>query len=274
MTGIGSDDLWEVLTGRDHAESYGSARAMMEESQTPKATQRAIEHIREVTRRHLAQVLLARILVLRLLLQEAQSSSEGLQEKKHRRLWVLLQVQPHIISQQEGPDIFSALTKILQGASGGYLKEEIHSRSEELLNSLPKTRNPVTGHNQAPPFSCVVDEVQITVSPLYGRLGQFMSDDRKTDRFILREIWLSWTEALPSNDMNLVLSGTGIEYLSLISTVSSDAFKLAPYQIVNDIGAFDDHESQARYIQRYVPENFDPHWVEFFTRTWAWLHGR
>ena len=48
-----------------------------------------------------------------------------------------------------------------------------------------------------------------------------------------------------------------------------------PYQVVNDIRAFECPLVQAEYIKQYVPASFDePRWVEFLTRAWAWFRGR
>jgi hypothetical protein len=75
--------------------------------------------------------------------------------------------------------------------------------------------------------------------------------------------------------MRLVLSGTGIEFQALQDTLLSSACKIQPYQVVYDIGAFDDPQKQAEYIRQYIPATSDnPYWEDFFTRAWTWFHGR
>jgi hypothetical protein len=75
--------------------------------------------------------------------------------------------------------------------------------------------------------------------------------------------------------MRAILSGAGIKLQALEDPFSSRAFDLRPYQVIRDIGAFDDPVFQAKYIKRYVPANWsDANWKEFLSRAWAWLRGR
>ena len=268
MDGIGSGDLWGVMD--ELAGTVERAKQMKEDK-----PETAIAHIKEVVKRRLAQLLLARFLILTLLVQEAEKLPGGLRQKEHRRLWVLLQVQPRIFNQESEEDIFTGLTRVLQHASTNDLRHRIRSQFKKLYPLLPKVRNPAIDQYATPPFFCVLDDVQVTASSSFGHLAEFMSNDNKTSRSILREIWLSWSEVLAPEQMRLVLSGTAIELQSLNDTLRSAAFKAYPYQVVNDIGGFDDPISQAGYIKRYVPAHFDePCWAEFLTRAWAWFRGR
>ena len=235
-------------------------------------TEGAITHIRQVAQRRFAQLVLARFLLLNLFFEEAQNSPGGLQQKEHRRLWVLLQVQPNIFRKG---DIFMDLTKHLRGATIQDLTSSIFVESSKYPTLRPKIRNPAIERHETPPFFCVLDEVQVTVSRPSGRLGEFMSSDKETKRFILREIWLSWSTTLGPQDMRLVLSGTRIDFHALNDTLASSACKEHPYEVVHDIGAFDTPEAQAKYIEPYLPIGDDDwQWEEFLKRAWAWLHGR
>jgi hypothetical protein len=256
---IGSDDLEKIMRELDKSTGYEKAKTTMKGSdQGPEATETAAKHIREVVERRLAQLLLARCLLLGLLVEEAQK--EMLKLKEHRRLWVLLQVQPCIFEIEHGDDVFMRLTRLLQSVAITELKAQISQQLENLHEVLKEK------------IICVLDEVQVTVSPQLGRLDEFLAGDNKTRRPILREIWLAWS-AEPY--MNLVLSGTGIDRQALENTLSSAACKRYPWTTVHDIGAFNDHETQGQYIRRYVPmPPNDPKWVEFLTRAWAWFHGR
>lgn len=235
---------------------------------------RFIKHIRDVARGRLAQLLLARFLLLGLLIQEAEKLERGLLQKEHRHLWVLLQVQPAIFGKDFRDDVFTDLTRLLRGAETSELSNQICTKRLELQPYLEAVHDPATGENAPPPFFCVLDEVQATIAPLSGRLGEFMSESSKAKRPILREIWLFWSRVLDQN-MHLVLSGTGIEFQSLEDTLSSIACKERGYKIVRDIGAFNSREAQTKYIKRYLPAAWDePQWKEFLDRAWGWLRGR
>jgi len=219
-------------------------------------------YIRELVRKRLAQLVLARFLLLGLLVQEA---GEGLQQKEHRHLWVLLQAQPRIFGLG---DVFTDLTLLLRGAETRELERRISRKRLELHALLQAVRVPGT-NKDATPFFCVLDEVQATVGSPSGRLGELMSKDNKTPRPILREIWISWCK-ICSHHMGLVLSGTGIELQPL-----EDDNEEKEYDIVRDIGAFDCRENQIEYIKRYLPAAWnESRWEEFLNRAWRWLRGR
>lgn len=255
----------------DHAEGYAEATKRKRKRKAG-LDRKAVEHIRQVAKGRLSQLLLARFLLLDLLIQEAGNLEGGLQQKEHRRLWALLQVQPRILGSRFVVDVFTDLTQLLRGAGTDNLEYRIHQKRAELHPFLPAVQNPATGEDVTPPFFCVLDEVQVTIAPLSGRLGEFMSDNNETPRPILREIWLFWSD-IP--DMRLVLSGTGIGSQALNETLASNACKHRGYDIVRDIGAFNCRETQTQYIMRYLPAAWDkPQWEAFLDRAWYWLRGR
>jgi len=237
----------------------------------------AINHRRQVARGRLAQLLYARFLLLDLLVQEARNLQGGLQQKEHRRLWVLLQVQPSIFDQDFEVDVFADLTQVLRGAETPELESRILKKRVELIANyalLKAVQNPATRRDEVPPFYCVLDEVQETVALPSGRLGEFMSENNDTKRPILREIWKCWIDLL-ADKMVIVLSGTGIDFQVLEETLGSDVCKGRRYRVVNDIGAFNSRETQAQYIKHYLPVNWsEPQWEEFLNRAWEWLRGR
>ena len=255
----------------DDAKGYAKARSQMGAS----LDLRFVKHIREVARGRLAQLLLARFLLLGLLIQEARKLERGLQQKEHRRLWVLLQVQPKLFGIDFTEDVFTDLTRLLRGVETSELSLRICTKRRELQPYLEAVLDPATGEVASPPFFCVLDEVQATIDPLSGRLGDFISESSKTKRPILREIWLFWSKEVLDEKMHLVLSGTGIEFQALEDTLSSIACKERGYKIVRDIGAFNSREAQIKYIKRYLPAAWDqPQWKEFLDRAWGWLRGR
>lgn len=272
MDGIGSSDLWKVMRELDDARDYQKAKNIKSMNKTGKEVESAIQHMREVAERRLTQLLLARFLLLNLLVDTARQLPGGLQEKEHRRLWVLLQAYPRIFGGNFQSDIFADLTRLLRETTTLDLKVRIQAQHQKLLGLMQEVLNPVTQQYQTPPFFCVLDEVQITVTE---RLGELRSSDKSTKRPILREIWLLWTTVLDSRYMCLVLSGTGIELQALEDTLGSALYKGYPYRFETEVGAFEDPGTQAEYIKRYVPACWsDPHWEEFLTRAWAWLRGR
>ena len=215
-TRIGSNDLWSVMDELDDSHDYQEAKERLEGADpASEVAQAAFKHIHEVVERRLAQLLLARFLLLDLLVQEAQKLQHGLQPQELRRLWVLLQVQPSILFPKQ--DAFQDFTKTLNGASTTDLKARIHEKYHTLSGLLQEAHN-LTNN---PTFFCVLDEVQITVSQKFGRLGEFLSQDKTTKRPILRTIWFSWSEVFKSGQMSLVLSGTGIELQALNDALSS-----------------------------------------------------
>lgn len=234
----------------------------------------AFAHMREVAQCRLAQALLARFLLLNLFVEEARKLPGGLQEKEHRRLWVLLQAQPQIFDEtKKGEDIFTRLIQLLRQSDLNDLKHRIHAQYESLSSLNQKIVNPASKQLETPPFFCVLDEVQVTV---HLRLGEFKSDTKPAKHPILREIWLLWTDVLKPEQMRVILSGTGIETQALEDTLDSAACKVHNYNTVYVTGAFEDPETQAKYIKRYIPASFDDdqHWMAFLDRAWAWTHGR
>jgi hypothetical protein len=136
-----------------------------------------------------------------------------------------------------------------------------------------KIVNPASKQLETPPFFCVLDKVQATINL---RPGKFKSDSSPTKRSILREIWLLWTEVLHSEQMHVILSGTGIDLDALEDTLSSAACKVYGYNIVHGTGACEDPETQAKYIKRYIPAPFDDdqRWKDFLNRAWGWTCRR
>ena len=114
--------------------------------------------------RRLAQLLLACFLLLNLLVEEAEELPRGLQEKEHHQLWVLLQVQPRIISGALDIDIFTSLTQLLQRTSIEDSKFQIHEQYQTVNQVLPKLLNLHNGTYEPPPLFCILDEAQVAAT--------------------------------------------------------------------------------------------------------------
>jgi hypothetical protein len=227
----------------------------------------ALQHMREKAHHRLGQLLLTRFILLKLFVQAAQNLPGGLNEKNHRRAWVLLQILP---IQIFGEDIFETLTNILRFQDIDDLKKEINTHYDELKDILGLVTDPATGGKKKPPFYCVLDESQLLSS---DRMGEFMLADGKSPRPLMREVYRVWTRILPRERMLLICSGTGINSQSLQASIISAAL-LIPYHLQNDIGAFNDRYAQTKYIQYYLGERPGRSWQAFLSRAWGWCRGR
>jgi hypothetical protein len=251
---MGSPDFSQLVMGLDGSTDYKKAKDMTRGDQASRVT--GFNHMKEKVERRLAQLLLARFLLLGLLVEEARKLTGGLQPE-HRRFWVLLQAQPGMFGQKRKEDIFTELARLLGHTSTDDLEARIRNKYVELHDLLEPATEPETLTSAV--FFCVLDEAQITV---------------RKGRPILRQMWLSWSTVL-RNQMCLVLSATGIDYQALDSTLESSVLKPYGYKLVRDIGAFDDPELQAAYIKRYLPAPWnEPQWKGFLDRAWGWLRGR
>jgi len=223
----------------------------------------SIHHVQETVSRGLSQLLLSRFLLLGLLVEEVQRKRKPVSSLPYRRLWVLLQVQPGQIFGAGIGDPFLELAQLLRPANVSDLQARIRKKCQALFSQLN------LDHQL---FHCVLDEAQIIADTRYRAS---FSGDGLSRRPLLREIWRSWTTVLSTNQMSLIVSGTGINYIEITRTLSSNVFKQENYAVKCDVGAFDDPHNQAEYIQLYIPADWtDVRWKEFLKRSWAWFRGR
>jgi hypothetical protein len=258
-TPIGSDDFRLAMEGLDKSLGYKKATMLMNDP-------RAMDDIKQKTHRRLMELLLARFILLKLFIQEARRLPDGLDVKNHRRAWVLLQVQP---CQLFGEDIFHSLTTLLRRESLEDLELDIQAHYKALEDILER---PATRTLGRVPIYCVVDESQDLGS---SRKGRIVGEDLETKRPLFRQVYLSFTRILPSEHMITIFSGTGIDYQSLAEVLHFQFLKPYPYEIIKDVGAFEDREIQARYIQHYLKVDWTkPNWSAFLDRAWGWCRGR
>ncbi|PVF91079.1 hypothetical protein CPB86DRAFT_421879 [Serendipita vermifera] len=271
VDGIGSEDLSKFFTELNIAEDYDHAN---EARKKDRGNDAAFKHMQNVVHRRLSQLLLARFLLLNLLMEEARNTG-GLKLEQHRRLWVLLQVQP----ERFGPmlklkeDIFLTVARELRYTSKENLQDRIFQQYVRFRTlDIADTPN-IDQDGRFTPIFCILDEVQVT-SDL--RLGEFISTGpEKKARPILREIWLLWTTVLLQSQMRIILAGTGVKFHVIRETLASSTNKAAPWSIKHDIGAFDDPSIQAEYIKSYIKASWtEPNWKEFLIRAFGWCRGR
>jgi hypothetical protein len=227
-------------------------------------------HMRQKVQHRVLQFLLARFLLLNLLITEAFNCEGGLRPSDHRLLWVLLQVRP---ADMLDDDAFMELAMALRMASIDHLKKKIDEEFSKIKPILKSETviHPATEQPTYRPLYCFLDEVQTTIAT---RMGEYRLEDKKTERPLLTPIWQEMTGALHPKKMLTILSGTALNEASLESILTSSLFKSRPYTIKRDIGAFDDPDSQGRYIKRYLPDGESAAMQEFFKRAWGWCRGR
>ena len=185
---------------------------------------------------------------------------------------MLLQVQPTILDLHFAEDVFTDLSQLLRGAKTHELESRIRQKRVELVadyDLLHAVINPATERNALPLFYCV----QATVAPS-GSLGEFMSENNKTPRPVLREIWRFGL--IYSVMRKCALCSWELESISgLEETLTSNACKIREYDVVCDIGAFNRRDTQTQYIKRYLPADWsEPRWEECLDRPRGWLGGR
>jgi hypothetical protein len=262
--GIGSGDFWDLMSSLDDSLDYRHAQSRGSQNDS------AALHMHEKVQHRVLQFLLARFLLLNLLIAEASKSEEGLRPSDHRLLWVLLQARPTDILKK---DAFMELAEALQISSVKDLKTQIkeeYLKLEPILTS-ESVNHPATGQPTRRPLYCFLDEIQSTTAI---RMGEYRSDDKKKERPLLRPIWQTMTEVLQSTEMLLILSGTALNESSLQNVLTSSVFKIRPYTIQRDIGAFDDPNSQRQYIERYLQNEQSAARSDFMKRAWEWCRGR
>ena len=259
--GIGSDDLWRLMDNLDNSLHYNRAKSIGIHDDA------AARHMQQKVHRRILQFLLARFYLLNLLIRTSKTKG-GLQPVNHRLLWVLLQARP---TEMLRNDAFKEVAEALQVASIEDLEHQIEAEYSKLENILEVIEDPATGQRKRRPLYCFIDEIQIATQT---RLGEFRSDDGKTECPLLRPLWSSLTGILDSTKMRLIVSGTGIHWKSIQNILGSSVFKLHPYTPKRDIGAFDDPEAQRQYIERYIPGDQSEAWKAFLERAWGWCRGR
>ncbi|PVF94285.1 hypothetical protein CPB86DRAFT_49855 [Serendipita vermifera] len=266
--GIGSSDLAKFIKELDDAKRYKNTdkARKVDRNNLP-----AFDHMQNVAQLRFLQLLLARFLILNLLIEQAKLS--GGIHQNHRRLWVLLQVQPYRFSKMLTEDLFLMIARELEFTSANELKDRISKQHTKLQNDMEDVMDPDTGSYEKPPVYCILDEAQVTSTQ---RLGEFRSKENKlVEHPVLREIWLAWTTVLAAPKIRIIISGTNIDIEQIKSTLASSHLKMNPLFIHSTLGGFDDSESQAKFIKHYILAAWDEQkWKEFLIRSFAWFRGR
>jgi hypothetical protein len=229
-----------------------------------------------VATRRFLQLLLARFLLLNLLIEEAKASG-GLRIKEHRRLWVYLQFRPKYFYEYMWEDPFLQIARKLRYASVEELRNRISRQYTKLSDILDNAAMPGIGSRQKPPVYCVLDDASVIHRQ---HIEEYRPFEKETvSHPALRAVCRAWRSVRPDIDMRVIISGSGIDMEQLTAThttvSSSLALKTEPFAIYSYLGGFDDAESQAEYIQRYILAPWtEPSWQEFLVRAFDWFRGR
>lgn len=258
---MGSEDFENLMSDLDFSLDYSRAKSRGSHDDAARL------HMQQKVRRRVLQFLLARFILLNLLVDEA-SAEGGLRQSDHRHLWVLLQARP--IDMLKG-DAFAELSKVLGTSSVNDLVTQIEDEYRKLEWILEEINHFATDTVTHRPLYCFLDEIQTTTA---DRMGEFLSEDKKKERPLLRPIWKSITGTLGQEKILVILSGTAIDEKSLQDFLSSTLFKFRQYDIVKDIGAFNDQQTQRQYIEHYLPNDQSEARQEFLNRAWVWCRGR
>jgi hypothetical protein len=229
-----------------------------------------------VATRRFLQLLLARFLLLNLLIEEAKASG-GLCVKEHRRLWVYLQFRPKDFYQHTREDPFLQVARKLRYASVEELRNRIFRQYTKLSDILDDVEVPGIGSRQKPPVYCVLDDASV----IHKRhIEEYRPFEKETvSHPALRAVCRAWRSVRPGTDMRVIISGIGIDMEQLMDAEtivpSSSVLRIQPFARYSYLGGFDDAESQAEYIQRYILAPWtEPSWQEFLVRAFDWFRGR
>ncbi len=211
-------------------------------------------------------LLYARCVCFRVFLESAAATGEI--TDNHRELWVLIQVAPVTLLGEyvvllRNSDIFFACTQLAGRASTIYLDNAIRDELIVIEQHLPRRST----------LFCVLDEAQALTKDLnYFRSKKHPEQGRP----ILRAILRSWDPKFP----NLIVSGTGISMHEVEDVIGSVVAKEledpVPFDMVTEIGGFDDEDGQLAYLNQYLPPGYldTSQGKEIASRVGYWLRGR
>jgi hypothetical protein len=258
----------------------------------------ALQVNREIAGRIFRRIFLARLMIFHLF---AETMTEGCHLKPnapsqddyrvYRSRWLFLQLQPSFVQTQVW-DIFDELSCKLSRASDAF----VNTTTKNLLGKIrtllcssvpiqplevipdsgsltPATPIPVTMKHLHLPLFCILDEAQHAATQ---HSSSFRSDQNGAHRPILREIVKAWEEQSFGQGVFMVVAGTGISKDVVDQAMASAIMKDSRYRWCSDTGAFDNRDSQVRYLEKYMPRRllFSESGQRLLERIWYWLHGR
>ncbi|KAJ7669440.1 hypothetical protein DFH06DRAFT_1125799 [Mycena polygramma] len=221
----------------------------------------ALENNRRIAARRFTEILLARLVIFQLFIDVIKTRLHILEPKK---LWLLLQLYPHKLGYG---DIFVRLTVILRGSPHEWLKDQVQERFEGIQEWCYSYENT--------PFFIVLDEAQHAAR---RHFSAFRSETQlHIHRPILREIVRAWViDFFAFLGFWMVISGTGIDHVTIGKVIASAVMKPAAYQLLSSIGGFPSLSAHATFVEQYIPPRIleMPRGRALVERITRWLHGR
>ncbi|KAL1701726.1 hypothetical protein EV121DRAFT_211512 [Schizophyllum commune] len=198
----------------------------------------------DIARELADRILLARLTIFRVYLENLSSSSDvGLQRKR----WLALQLSSFAVL---GHDVFPTLAKQLRirGTTPGFIQHRI-------TDTLLKIRT-IVGRDA--PIFCVLDDATLLLGFRAAAFGESTA---------LQAILNSWEKY---DDLTLLVCGVPFD----IRSAATEGGK--SYRICTNTGMFDRADEQAAYAERYIPPELlsTRAGKKLVTRICLWCRGR
>ena len=268
---LGSSDVQNSI--RTYVRDSLGFRPVLPAPDTPEY-ESALKTNRNNAARIFNQIFLARLLIFDLFVEiMTQVREKNEPQDLYKQRWLLLQLQPSLLHPQIW-DIFDHLVGKLSHACDSYINvttKALLVRVRELCtveNSVGEESTVIQT-----PFFCVLDEAQYAATQ---HCSAFRSDHSNAHRPILREIVRAWEGQSFGQGVFMVVAGTGISKDVVDQAMASAIMKESKYRWCSDTGAFDDIQTQHRYILKYLPSSVveSPSGKRLIERMGYWLRGR
>ncbi|KAJ3885244.1 hypothetical protein GG344DRAFT_82945 [Lentinula edodes] len=254
-------------------------RDMMEDFEsTPegRAFGEALETNNDLVACELSATLLARLHFLHQFLTTLVDMGEDITQPMHMRKWLRIQLHPDLLlPQNESGDMFAQFGNHIAEMLGhfqnlGDSKEILSKLLQDILAEIKS----ILHFN----LIIVLDECQFAARELRN---SFRSDDWITKRPLLRQIAkclnvIFLKSGIQGFRATFIFTGTGLSKVDITDALSSVVAKVPRCDDVNDTGAFDDIDTQRKYIEGYLPQHVlqSDQFPRLLERIFRWLRGR
>ncbi|KAK0203147.1 hypothetical protein DFS33DRAFT_963660 [Desarmillaria ectypa] len=254
---LGSTDLEQALSRIQENDGFNSDPVSMEDFDSNEA----------IACRQYLKVLLARTFVFTHFLN-LNLSQPGSSEDNLRLAWLKIQIHQTKIFRL---DIFCGIINLLKDSTDDYLERSLRQSLEDVKNLLAQTFPLSTSSRQ---LCCIVDEAQ---APATQAPNAFHSHSSRSSRSLLRPLTECLHKSLALHNWFLFLSGTGTNLQIIQENSGSKALKLGgepKFEQHSEMGSFEDADSQAAYIRKFVPPALQGGLSDFLARVFTWTRGR
>ncbi|KAG5720749.1 hypothetical protein E4T56_gene5001 [Termitomyces sp. T112] len=213
---------------------------------------------REIANRHFSAVLLAHLLILKDFL-EACNADKGIEEI-HKRRWLLAQLACWILNSS---DPFQEILTAIDSEPLEFISEQLSKVVKDIQILLPDSV-------RTDGFFVVIDEANVAIKEIWS------SHSSDSGRYpALKEIISTWRDHLALFEdvpITFVVAGTKISQIDF----PPSSQEWSSWRWTSDTGAFDDPETQKRYILSFLRPPFvqTPRGEALFKRIWDWCRPR